>query len=145
MNEALYNAVFCVGENKVDPFAACCVDFDRIIGDMKLVGYELTSFNIAHQIFLEKIDELIKAKNKIIEETMDLPNKYEVCKEKYGLSFKDIDALDPRNDFECDIKSGQVIFYLTYDATHKQEEYYIIFKDALNQFTEDTGFKFVSL
>ena len=145
MNEALYNAVFCFGEDKVDPFAACCVDFDRIISDMKLVGYELTSFNIAHQIFLEKIDELIKAKNKIIEETMDLPNKDEFCREKYGLSFKDIDALDPRNDFEFDIKSGQVIYYLNHDATHKQGEYNILFKNALDTFTEETGFKFVSL
>ena len=38
MNEGLYEAVFCYGEQKVDPFAQTCVDFDRIIGDMKLVG-----------------------------------------------------------------------------------------------------------
>ncbi len=145
MNEALYNAVFCYGENKVDPFAACCVDFDRIISDMKLVGYELTSFNIAHQIFLEKIDELIRAKNKIIEETMDLPNKDTFCKDKYGITFKDIDALDPGHDFEMDIKSGQVIFYLTHEALHKKEEYNILFKNALDTFVEETGFKFVSL
>ncbi len=145
MNEALYNAVFCYGEDKVDPFAACCVDFDRIIGDMKLVGYELTPFNIAHHIFLEKVDELIKAKNKIIAEAMDLPNKDDYCREKYGISFKDIDALDPRNDLEFDIKSGQVIFYLTNDAIHMQQEYNLVFKKELDQFVEETGFKFVSL
>ena len=68
MNEALYNAVFCYGENKIDPFAKCDVDFDRIISDMKLVGYELSSFNIVHQIMLEQLDELIRTKGKVIEE-----------------------------------------------------------------------------
>ena len=46
MNEALYDAVFSYGEGKVDPFALCYVDFDRIISDMRLVGYEINSFNI---------------------------------------------------------------------------------------------------
>lgn len=145
MNEGLYEAVFCYGEKKVDPFAQTCVDFDRIIGDMKLVGYELTPFNIAHQIFLELVDSMIKTKYKIIEETMDLENKDELCREKYGLSFKDIDALDPRNDLECDIKSGQVIFYLTHDAVHKQEQYFVLFKKSFDLFSQKTGFNYVSL
>ena len=75
MNEALYDAVFCYGENKVDPFAKCYVDFDRIISDMKLVGYELNSFNIVHQIMLEQLDDLIRTKGKAIEESMDLDNR----------------------------------------------------------------------
>ena len=144
MNEGLYEAVFCYGEKKVDPFAQTCVDFDRIIGDMRLVGYELTSFNIAHQIFLEQVDSMIKAKGKIIEETMDLDNKDELCREKYGLSFKDIDALDPRNDLECDIKSGKVIYYLTHDAKHKEEQYFILFKKSFDLFTQKTGFEYMS-
>ena len=144
MNEGLYEAVFCYGEQKVDPFAQTCVDFDRIIGDMKLVGYELTSFNIAHQIVLEQVDTMIKAKFKIIEETMDMDNKDEYCREKYGLSFKDIDALDPRNDIECDIKSGQVIYYLTHEAQHKEGAYSILFKKSFDLFTQKTGFNYVS-
>ena len=63
MNEALYDAVFCYGEKKVDPFAKCYVDFDRIISDMTLVGYELNSFNIVHQIMLEHLDQLNKFKS----------------------------------------------------------------------------------
>ena len=102
MNEALYDAVFCYGEKKVDPFAKCYVDFDRIISDMKLVGYELNSFNIVHQIMLEQLDDLIRTKGKAIEEAMDLENRDAYCREKFGLSFKDIDALDPTNDIEWD-------------------------------------------
>ena len=145
MNEGLYQAVFCYGEQKVDPFAATCVDFDRIIGDMKLVGYELTSFNIAHQIMLEQIDSMIKTKGKIVEATMDMANRDEYCREKYGLSFKDIDALDPRNDVECDIKSGQVIYYLVHEAKHKEAAYNVLFKKSFDTFTENTGFTYVSL
>ena len=58
MNEALYDAVFSYGENKIDPFAQCCVDFDRIISDMRLVGYEINSLNIVQQIMLEQLDKL---------------------------------------------------------------------------------------
>ncbi len=144
MNEALYDAVFSYGESKIDPFAKCYVDFDRIISDMKLVGYEISSFNIVHQIMLEQLDELLKKKGQIIEESMDLENRDQFCREKYGLSFKDIDALDPTNDIEWDIKSGRVIFYLTHDAKHKEEAYFILFKKALDQFTQKTGFNYLS-
>ena len=145
MNEALYDAVFCYGENKVDPFAKCYVDFDRIISDMKLVGYELNSFNIVHQIMLEQLDDLIKTKGKAIEESMDLDNRDAYCREKFGLSFNDIDALDPTNDIEWDIKSGQVIFYLKPEAKHKEEAYFIFFKKNLDQFINRTGFNYMSL
>lgn len=144
MNEALYEAVFCYGEKKVDPFANTKVDFDRIIGDMKLVGYELTPLNIVHQIMLEQLDILLKIKAKIIEETMDMDNRDEFCREKYGLSFKDIDALDPQHDIEWDIKSGQVIFFLSHDAAYKEEAYFILFKKAFDTFTEQTGFTYMS-
>lgn len=145
MNEALYDAVFCYGENKVDPFAKCYVDFDRIISDMKLVGYELNSFNIVHQIMLEQLDDLIRTKGKAIEESMDLDNRDAYCRDKFGLSFKDIDALDPTNDIEWDIKSGQVIFYLKPEAKHKEEAYFIFFKKNLDQFMNRTGFNYLSL
>ena len=145
MNEALYNAVFSYGENKIDPFAKCDVDFDRIISDMKLVGYELSSFNIVHQIMLEQLDDLIKTKGKVIEEAMDLDNRDAYCRDKYGLSFKDIDALDPTNDIEFDIKSGQVLFYLKPEAKHKEGEYLKFFKPNLDQFIRKTGFNYTSL
>lgn len=145
MNEGLYNAVFCYGENEVDPFLNTAVDFKRIISDMRLVGYELSSFNIAHQIVLEFIDDLIKTKGKIIEETMDLENKDAVCREKYGLSFKDIDALDPGHDIECDIKSGRVIYYLTNEAMYKETQYLTLFKKYFDDFTAKTGFSYMSL
>ncbi len=144
MNEALYDSVFSYGEGKIDPFAQTYADFDRIISDMRLVGYEINSFNIAHQIMLEQLDTLLKIKHNIIEQTMDLPNRDQFCREKYGLSFKDIDALDPGNDIEWDIKSGQVIFYLTHDAKHKEEAYLILFKKSFDQFINKTGFKYVS-
>ena len=145
MNEGLYNAVFCYGENQIDPFEYTAVDFDRIISDMRLVGYEINSLNIVHQIMLDQLDNLLKTKAKIIELTMDMDNRDEFCKSKYGLTFKDISALDPQHDIEWDIKSGQVIFYLTNDALHMQQEYNLVFKKELDQFVEETGFKFVSL
>ena len=145
MNEALYDAVFCYGENKVDPFAQTYADFDRIISDMRLVGYEINSFNIVHQIMLEQLDALLKYKSQVIEETMDLDNKDQYCRDKYGLSFKDIDALDPANDIEWDIKSGKVIFYLTHDAMHKEEAYFIFFKKIFDQFINKTGFSYITL
>lgn len=145
MNEGLYNAVFCYGENKVDPFEATCVDFDRIVSDMRLVGYEITSLNIVQQIMLEQMDELLKVKNRIIEETMDMENKDDFCREKYGVSFKDIDALDPRIDFEWDIKSGKVIFYLCHDSTLKAQAYATLFKSNLDTFVADTGFSYITL
>ena len=145
MNEALYDAVFSYGEKKVDPFAATNADFKRIIDDMRLVGYEITSFNVAHQIILEMLDDLIRTKGRIIEQTMDLDNRDQYCKDNYGLTFKDIDALDPSNDLEWDIKSGQVIYYLTHDAKHKEEAYFILFKKNFDAFTGKTGFNYVSL
>ena len=145
MNEGLYNAVFCFGENKVDPFLNTCVDFDRIIGDMRLVGYEITSLNIVQQIMLEQLDNLLKIKSQIIEEAMDLDNRDQYCRDKYGLSFKDIDALDPSHDIEWDIKSGNVIFYLTHEAKHKEEAYFILFKKSFDQFIARTGFSFISM
>ncbi len=143
MNEGLYNAVFGYGENKVDPFEMTNADFDRIIEDMRLVGYEITAFNVAHQIMLEQLDALLKTKGKIIEAAMDLDNKDAFCREKYGVSFKDIDALDPANDIEWDIKSGKVIFYLTPDAKHKEEVYFTLFKKTLDGFMARTGFNYV--
>jgi hypothetical protein len=145
MNEGLYNAVFCYGENKVDPFSQTCADFDRIISDMRLVGYEITAFNVVSQIMLEQMDTLLKTKGRIMEETMDIENRDDYCRDKYGISFKDIDALDPRTDFEWDIKSGQVIFYLAHDAMHKESAYNTLFKDALAEFITNTGFNYVKL
>ncbi|MBE5832665.1 MAG: hypothetical protein IJJ64_06470 [Butyrivibrio sp.] len=145
MNEGLYNAVFCYGENQIDPFENCCVDFDRIISDMRLVGYEITSLNVVHQIMLEQLDVLLKSKAKIIEATMDMDNKDAYCREKYGLSFKDIDALDPQHDIEWDIKSGKVIFFLGQDALHKQDAYNILFKKSLDAFVTKTGFTYTTL
>ncbi len=145
MNEALYEAVFCYGEKKVDPFAQTYVDFDRIISDMRLVGYEINSFNIVHQIMLEQLDDLLKTKSQAIEETMDMSERDQYCREKYGLSFKDIDALDPTNDIEWDIKSGQVIFYLTHEAKYKEEAYFIFFKKSFDKFISRTGFNYISL
>ena len=90
MNEGLYNAVFCYGENQIDPFEQTAVDFDRIISDMRLVAYEITSFNVVNQIMLEQMDILLKTKGKIVEQTMDMENRDAYCREKYGVSFKDI-------------------------------------------------------
>ena len=52
---------------------------------------------------------------------MDMDNRDAYCREKYGLSFKDIDALDPTSDFEFDLKSGQVILFLAHDAQYKED------------------------
>lgn len=143
MNEGLYEAVFCYGEQKVDPFARAAVDFDRIISDMRLVGYEINSFNVVQQIMLEQMDALNKTKNKIIEVAMDLENRDQFCRDKYGASFKDIDALDPINDMEWDIKSGKVIFYLNPDAMHKEGVYSALFKKSIEAFMTKTGFEYI--
>lgn len=145
MNEGLYEAVFCYGENRVDPFAATNADFGRIISDMRLVGYDINAVNVAQQIMLEQLDTLLKTKNQIIELAMDLENRDEFCREKYGISFKDIDALDPQHDIEWDIKSGKVIFFLGHDAKHKEEAYMTLFKKATDAFVQRTGFEYVSL
>ena len=145
MNEGLYNAVFCYGENQIDPFEYTAVDFDRIITDMRLVGYEINSLNIVHQIMLDQLDNLLKTKAKIIELAMDLDNRDEFCKSKYGLTFKDISALDPQHDIEWDIKSGQVIFFLSLEAMHKEDAYMTLFKKSFDAFCSKTGFKYVKL
>ena len=145
MNEGLYNAVFCYGENQIDPFEQTAADFDRIISDMRLVGYEINSLNVVHQIMLEQLDVLLKTKSKIIEQTMDMDNKDAYCREKYGLSFKDIDALDPQHDIEWDIKSGKVIYFLSHEAIHKETEYMKLFKKSFDAFTAKTGFQYTSL
>ena len=144
MNEGLYNAVFCYGENMVDPFEQTAVDFDRIISDMRLVGYDINSLNIVHQIMLEQLDALLKIKGRIIEATMNLENRDDHCREKYGLSFKDIDALDPQHDIEWDIKSGKVIFFLSHEAMHKEEAYFTLFEKSFDAFTAKTGFQYMS-
>ena len=145
MNEGLYNAVFCYGENQIDPCEYTAVDFDRIITDMRLVGYEINSLNIVHQIMLDQLDNLLKTKAKIIELAMDLDNRDEFCKSKYGLTFKDISALDPQHDIEWDIKSGQVIFFLSLEAMHKEDAYMTLFKKSFDAFCSKTGFKYVKL
>mgnify|MGYP007069909393 CR=1 FL=1 len=146
MNEGLYNAVFCYGENhQVDPFEQTAVDFERIIGDMRLVGYEITSWNIVQQIMLEQLDSMLKTKGKIIELAMDLENKDDFCRQKYGVSFKDIDALDPQHDIEWDIKSGKVIFYLAHEAVHKESVYLTMFKKSFDAFTAKTGFQYLRI
>jgi hypothetical protein len=145
MNEGLYNAVFCYGENQVDPFEYTAVDFDRIISDMRLVGYEINSLNIVHQIMLDQLDNLLKTKARIIELAMDLDNRDDFCKNKYGLTFKDISALDPQHDIEWDIKSGQVIFFLSHEAMHKEDAYMTLFKKSFDAFCAKTGFKYVKL
>ncbi len=144
MNEALYKAVFCYGENKVDPFEKTEADFERIISDLRLVDNEITSFNVVHHIMLEQIDKLIRIKSGIVGETMDMGNRDQYCRDKYGLSFKDIDALDPGKDIEWDIKSGKVIFYLTHEAAHKEAAYAILYKKSLDEFVAKTGFNYIS-
>ena len=144
MNEGLYNAVFGYGENKIDPFELTAVDFDRIISDMRLVGYEINSLNIVQQIMLEQMDNLIKTKSKIVELAMDMDNRDEFCRQKYGLSFKDIYALDPQHDIEYDIKSGKVIYFLSHDALHKEDAYFTLFKKSFDAFTARTGFQYMS-
>ncbi|MCR5671998.1 MAG: hypothetical protein K6G10_13410 [Butyrivibrio sp.] len=143
MNEGLYEAVFCYGEQKVDPFARTCVDFDRIITDMRLVGYEINAFNIAQHIMLEQLDAMNKIKNNIIAIAMDLENKDDFCREKYGASFKDIDALDPINDLEFDIKSGRVIFYIKPEAMLKKQVYHALFTKSVQAFCAKTGFEYI--
>ncbi len=145
MNEGLYDAVFGCGEDKVDPFINTSANFERIISDMRLVGYEINAFNVVHQIMLEQLDAMLKFKGKIIEFAMNLENRDDFCREKYGISFKDIDALDPQHDIEFDIKSGKVIFYLTAEATHKESAYMTLFKKSFDAFEKKTGFSYTSV
>ena len=41
----------------------------------------------------QQLDNLLKIKSQIIEESMDLDNRDQYCRDKYGLSFKDIHLL----------------------------------------------------
>ncbi len=145
MNQALYNAVFCVGEQKVDPFAAAKVDFDKIIGDMRLGGYEITSLNVAEFIVLHQLDDMRRFKNAIMEESSNADNRDSFCLEKYGVSFKDIDALEPTTDIEWDLKSGQVLLFLGHEVQYKEDAYMKLYGDALQKFCQDTGFIYTKL
>ncbi len=145
MNQSLYNAVFCVGEQKIDPFAAAKVDFDKIIGDMRLGGYEITSLNVAEFIVLHQLDDMRKYKNSILDEAENAENRDSYCLEKYGLSFKDIYALDPTTDIEWDLKSGQVLLFLGHDVQYMEDAYMKVFGEVLRKFCSDTGFMFTKL
>ena len=147
MNQSLYDAVFCVdvGGQKIDPFANATIDFGKVVGDMKLGGYEISSLNVAEFMVLHQLDEMKKFKNQIIHEAHEIENRDDVCREKYGLSFKDIDALDPTTDMEFDLKSGQVLLFLAHDAQYKEDAYMKLYGQTLQQFCQDTGFIYTKL
>ena len=147
MNQSLYDAVFSVdvGGQKIDPFAAATIDFGKVIGDMKLGGYEISSLTVAEFIVLHQLDDMRKFKNQIIHESLEVDNRDEVCREKYGLSFKDIDALDPTSDIEFDLKSGQVILFLGHDAQYKEDAYMKLYGQTLQKFCSETGFIYTKL
>ncbi|WP_408070600.1 hypothetical protein [Butyrivibrio sp. JL13D10] len=147
MNQSLYDAVFCVdvGGQKIDPFGAATIDFTKVIADMKLGGYEITSLHVAEFIVLHFLDDLRRAKNKIITETMDMDNREDYCRQNYGMSFKDIHALEPTKDFEFDLKSGQVLLFLSHDAQYMEDAYMKIFGQHLNRFCQETGFLYTKL
>ncbi|MCR5657150.1 MAG: hypothetical protein K6G06_06790 [Butyrivibrio sp.] len=145
MNQGLYNAVFCVGEQKVDPFANATIDFEKVIGDMRLGGYEISSLNVAEFIVLHFLDDMRQFKNGIISDALEVENKDEYCNKKYGVSFKDIDALDPTSDMEWDLKSGQVLLFLGHDVQYKEDVYMKIFSEVLHNFCLDTGFIYTKL
>ncbi len=145
MNQSLYNAVFCVGEQKIDPFAAAKVDFDKIIGDMRLGGYEITSLNVAEFIVIHQLDDMRRYKNSILDEASGTDNRDSYCLQKYGLSYKDIAALDPTTDIEWDLKSGQVILFLGHDVQYMDDAYMKVFGEILQKFCSDTGFAYTKL
>jgi|GEM_PF-2542986 len=145
MNKDLYEAVFCVGDGKIDPFASTTANFDQIIKDMRLGGYEITALNVAEFILLEQCDHLNMIKAAIVDEAKDLPNRDDYCRENYGISFKDLYALEPKTDIEWDIKSGSVILFLSAEAQYKEEAYMKIFAQSLQDFCMRTGFTYVKL
>ena len=145
MNQSLYNAVFCVGEQRIDPFAAAKIDFEKVIGDMRLGGYEISSLNVAEFIVLHQLDDMRKYKNAIMDESANTDNKNSYCLEKYGLSYKDIDALEPTTDIEWDLKSGQVILFLGHEVQYKEDAYMKLFGSNLQKFCQDTGFMYTKL
>ena len=142
MNQSLYDAVFGCGEHKVDPFIAAKIDFAPIISDMRLCGYEITSLNVAEYIVLQQLDAMGRFKHQIIDFAAGMDNRDAFCMEKYGLSFKDIDALEPKNDLEWDLKSGQVLVFLSHEAQYKEEAYATLFSSSLQKFCEETGFAY---
>ena len=147
MNQSLYNAVFCVevGGQMIDPFGAANIDFNKVISDMKLGGYEISSLTVAEFIILHQLDDMRKYKNNIMEMALGNENKDEFCRQKYGISFKDIDALDPTKDIEWDLKSGQVILFLGHDAQYKEDAYMKLFGETLQLFCQETGFIYTKL
>lgn len=145
MNKKLYDAVFGCGESKIDPFASTDADFDQIITDMRLGGYEITALGVVEFILLQECDVLNQMKGAIVDETKDLANKDEYCRENYGITFKDLYALEPKTDIEWDIKSGSVILFLSVEAQYKENAYMKIFSVPLQDFCKKTGFAYVKL
>jgi hypothetical protein len=145
MNKDLYDAVFGWGDMKIDPFAETEADFDSLISDMRLGGYEITALNVAEFIILKECDELNMIKQSIIEEAKDLNGRNEYCLENYGISFKDLYALEPKTDIEWDIKSGHVLIFLSGEAQYKEDAYMKIFGVPLQNFCRKTGFNYVKL
>ena len=142
MNRKLYDAVFGCGEQKIDPFENTNVDFDRMIDDMRTVGYEITSLNIAEYVVIQELDEINREKHRIVESVQDRDDREDYCRENYGSSFKDIMALDPKTDFEWDLKSGKVILYLSPTVDYKSGVYNAVFRYALEDFSSKTGFEY---
>ena len=142
MNKSLYDAVFGCGEKKVDPFENTNVDFEPIINDMRLCGYEITAVNVAEYLVLQQLDSMSKYKHQIVDFAYSLDNRDDFCREKYGVSFKDIDAMDPKADLEWDLKSGQVILFLGHDHQPMREAYDRLFGASLAKFCTDTGFQY---
>ena len=112
---------------------------------MRLGGYEITALNVVEFILLTECDELSNIKAAIIDEAKDLPNREDYCKENYGISFKELFALEPKTDIEWDIKSGSVIIFLSGEAQFKEDAYMKVFGNALQEFCKKTGFTYVKL
>ena len=80
-----------------------------------------------------------------MEESSNADNRDSFCLEKYGVSFKDIDALEPTTDIEWDLKSGQVLLFLGHEVQYKEDAYMKLFGDTLQKFCQDTGFIYTKL
>ena len=145
MNKELYDAVFGYGDSKIDPFATTEADFDAIIKDMRLGGYEITALNVVEFILLNECDTLNSIKSAIIDECKDLQNREDYCRQNYGISFKELFALEPKTDIEWDIKSGSVIIFLSGEIQFKEDAYMKVFGTALQDFCKKTGFTYVKL
>ena len=68
-----------------------------------------------------------------------------IVKDNYGISFKELFALEPKTDIEWDIKSGSVIIFLSGEAQFKEDAYMKVFGNALQEFCKKTGFTYVKL